>query len=228
VFNKVDILSVSIVLVSVPLELALRAHVSAGQAYAIAVLRLLRFARVVRLVRAFRLMMSTMRQLARPVLCFLALLLSVFYVFAVLGVQLFGGTLSPANPAVASSAYGIKNFYVLSFDNMRIAFATLFDQLVGNCWPIIVEAICASLGSRWPRVYFVLFRVVAVFIIANIVTAFIVDGYFVMYEQAKAAESKQRAGRGQPQEPSIGASSLATRRRMADRGLLSVYSAMFE
>lgn len=103
----------------------------------------------------------------------------MFYFFAILGMELFGGKLVASDPAVARSSYGLHDYYRIHFDDLPTSLVALFYLLVVNNWPILAEG-CVAATSRWARLYFLAFYVVAVLVVMNVFVAFVLDAYLTM------------------------------------------------
>ena len=96
------------------------------------------------------------------------------------GMELFSGRLTQADPAVVASAYGVNRYWVNNFDTLvrdasgsatavlhtatltgcgapqQSSIMVLFEQLVVNNWPIVMEG-CVAATTLWARVYFIFF-----------------------------------------------------------------------
>jgi len=114
-------------------------------------------------------------------------IVSVQYIFAIVGMELFAGRLDILNPDVAASAYGNDGFGTLSFDSLAESYVVLFYQLVVNNWVVIVDGLSAAFQSRWPRLYFILFYIVTVVIVLNMLLAFIIESFSIQKQRRERA-----------------------------------------
>ncbi|MCL2530249.1 MAG: ion transporter [Coriobacteriia bacterium] len=122
------------------------------------VLRVFRVLRVLRLISAFgplrKIVSSILRSL--PAISWtLLLMFIVFYVFAIMGVHLFG----PELPE--------------KFATLGAAFATLFELTTLSNWQNVVFPLTEQ--SPWAWVYFLTFMLSASFILINVILGIVVD-----------------------------------------------------
>ena len=86
--------------------------------------------------------------------------------------EFFSNILVPTDPYVASSSYGVLNYYANNFDNLARAFVTLFEQMVVNNWPIVMEGVVAATQNWVSRFFFILFYVSTVMIVLHAIICF--------------------------------------------------------
>jgi hypothetical protein len=79
----------------------------------------------------------------------------MFYVFALIGMHLFAGKLSPEN-VPSDSLYASADYFAMNFDNFGNAMLTLFALLVVNNWFVIMDG-AVRVTDRYSRVYFLVF-----------------------------------------------------------------------
>lgn len=103
------------------------------------------------------------------------MLFLVYYVFAMLGIEFFGGHITLDNPALKGTGYADANYFTLNFNDFASAMATLFVLMVVNNWFVIAAAFMKTSGSWWPAAYFVSFFVICNLIVLNILMALILD-----------------------------------------------------
>lgn len=125
-------------------------------------------------------------------------LLSAFYAFAIIGNDTFAHQLTPSNPDVARSSYGVDNYYALNFDSLPRATVALYYLLVVNNWPVLADGCEAAVG-QWSRLYFLAWYLVAVTVILNVFVAFLIDVYLL----AAAAQRRYYRGELEPWERSM-------------------------
>jgi hypothetical protein len=103
-------------------------------------------------------------------------LLAVFFFYAHLGVFVFGGKVYPEylllkvdNIEKLPIVEGFNNF-----NDFPSAFITLFELIIVNNWAVTTE-IHVLATSKWARLFFLTFWLVAVIIALNLLVAFILD-----------------------------------------------------
>lgn len=142
----------------------------------IRILRVLRVFRVLRLVSAFKEIRIIVQAIGKaiPGMAWTAfLLLIVYYIFAVIGTDLYG----QAQPEY--------------FGNLGASFFTLFQTMTLDDW---AAGIARKLIVTHPGaiVYFVLYVIISAFIIVNIVLGIIVDVFESTRKAEKEADRKER------------------------------------
>lgn len=138
----------------------------------------------------------------------LKLLFCVCYVFALIGMALYGGMINtdPDRPEYAKlveSDYYDSLYAPLNFNDLWSSFVLLFGVLVVNNWWVLADGPIAVAGKS-ARLYFIAFYCVAVLICANLVTAFVIDAFLAEYERAKKKEDDEDQPKGLAvQHPSL-------------------------
>jgi len=129
-------------------------------------------------IKTMRIIIETMRNLSGPLLHLSGVLFTIFYVFTLTGMILFGGKVQKNLPALSNDT-GVPDIYhLMNFNDMLSSFVTLFALMVVNNWMIQVQMFVNIMGgNRWYRLFFILFYYCAVITGINIVVAFAIDMY---------------------------------------------------
>ncbi|XP_062845823.1 two pore segment channel 3 [Trichomycterus rosablanca] len=157
------------------------------------ILRVLRLIRVVDTIQRFRAIINTLIKIGAPILTFGQLILVVYYIFAMVGMELFKGKVQffgadstdPAreycgNLRLNGSAFARNNYCKNNFNDVVSSFILLLELTVVNQWHVLTGGFTAvTHGSA--RIFFILFHIVVVIIIINIFVAFILEAFFVEY-----------------------------------------------
>ncbi|XP_037390148.1 two pore segment channel 3 isoform X2 [Pygocentrus nattereri] len=162
------------------------------------ILRVLRLIRVVDTIPSFRAIISTLIKIGPPMLTFGQLILVVYYIFAMVGMELFKGKVQffdtgsedPAqeycgNPMLKGSAFARNNYCKNNFNDVVSSFILLLELTVVNQWHVLTGGFTAVTHIS-ARIFFVLFHIVMVIIIINIFVAFILEAFFVEYMVGKS------------------------------------------
>uniref|UniRef100_A0A8C9SMN8 Two pore segment channel 3 n=1 Tax=Scleropages formosus TaxID=113540 RepID=A0A8C9SMN8_SCLFO len=156
------------------------------------ILRVLRLLRVVDSIKRFRAIINTLVKIGPTILTFGQLILVVYYIFAMVGMELFKGKItyfensaSPGseycgNPLLKGSAFAKNNYCKNNFNNVWSSFVLLVELTVVNQWHDILFLTNAS-----ARIFFVIFHILVVIIIINIFVAFVLEAFFVEYTFSK-------------------------------------------
>ncbi|XP_054635680.1 two pore segment channel 3 isoform X2 [Dunckerocampus dactyliophorus] len=161
------------------------------------ILRVLRLVRVVDSIKRFRTIINTLIRIGPAILTFGQLILVVYYIFAMVGMELFKGKVKfyedESNPAKAycgnlllkGSAFAQLNYCKNNFNNVVSSFILLLELTVVNQWHVLSNGF-ATVTHVSARIYFVLFHIVVVIIIINIFVAFVLEAFFVEYSVDKS------------------------------------------
>ena len=74
--------------------------------------------------------------------------------YAIIGMELFGSRWNvtkleyPYNKQLNESSYVLSDYQNNNFDSLQNSFVTLFEQMVVNNWPIVMEG-CVAATSYW-------------------------------------------------------------------------------
>ncbi|KAI1896962.1 hypothetical protein AGOR_G00100300 [Albula goreensis] len=160
------------------------------------ILRILRLIRVMDSIQRFRTIINTLIKIGPTILTFGQLILVVYYIFAMVGMELFkgrvkffeSGSTDPqhefcGNPLLKGTDFAELNYCRNNFNDIISSFILLLELTVVNQWHDILYE--TSLGAH-ARIFFVLFHVVVVIIIINIFVAFVLEAFFVEYTVAKS------------------------------------------
>lgn len=146
----------------------------------VTIFRLIRILRLLRVLRSVRVELRVVSKLAPLFSRFFGVLFFFYYVFAVVGMEIFAGTMHYKIPAVADSSYGLAQYYMNRFDNVYLTFMTLFELMVVNNWNIIMEGYVAATETEWSRAYFIAWFLVIVVVVMNVCAGFIIDAYTML------------------------------------------------
>lgn len=124
---------------------------------------LLRVGRILRLLLRFkhyRLLAVTYFNLLPIFVRLAGVIFMIYYIFALIGMDTFGGLIWLGNPDLNGTAFAGGRYEVLNFNDFSSAMLTLFALMVVNNWFVITEGFIA-VTSEWARLYFVVFWFVA-------------------------------------------------------------------
>eukprot|EP00944_MAST-04C_sp_MAST-4C-sp1_P012833 g12833.t1 len=205
-FNRIDFFTVQLSLMILLYD-AIFQHTKkdddGGSPKQLAIAALL--ARLVRILRimdnnaAFRRLTGTIIHVIPALWRFFGILFIVMYMFAILGMECFGHTLKVEHfggdktkiETFKNSSYFRLNYHENNFDDFPHAMVTLFEQMVVNNWPIVMEGAMASNG--WvASIYFIAFYLVCVVCIMNVLVAFLIDAYQTKEVLARAKSTKNK------------------------------------
>ncbi|XP_047222542.1 two pore segment channel 3 [Girardinichthys multiradiatus] len=160
------------------------------------ILRVLRLIRVVDRIERFRAIINTLIRIGPAILTFGQLILVVYYIFAMVGMELFKNKLkfyedlsNPkstycGNPLLKGSTFAQLGYCKNNFNNVVSSFILLLELTVVNQWHVLGTGF-ATVTHKSALIFFVLFHVMVVIIIINIFVAFVLEAFFVEYSVGK-------------------------------------------
>jgi two pore calcium channel protein, plant len=118
------------------------------------------------------------------------------YIFAVLGMHLYGGmiTRDPNNRLsllLLNTDFSASEYWANNFNDMLGGMNVLFNLLVVNNWFVCEEGYEAVTQAKWVRLFFLSFHVIGVILVNNLVIAFIINKFL-----QQMAHSKQESAVG--------------------------------
>ncbi|KAM4603839.1 two pore segment channel 3 [Polymixia lowei] len=162
------------------------------------ILRVLRLIRVVDSIKRFRTIINTLIKIGPTILTFGQLIIVIYYIFAMVGMELFKGRIQFFNasstepdkafcgdPRLKDSEFAKLNYCKNNFNNVVSSFILLVELTVVNQWHVLSGGFTAV--THWTaRLFFILFHIVVVIIIINIFVAFVLEAFFVEYTVDKS------------------------------------------
>mmetsp|Transcript_34366 Transcript_34366/g.60229 ORF Transcript_34366/g.60229 Transcript_34366/m.60229 type:complete len:654 (-) Transcript_34366:1428-3389(-) len=115
-------------------------------------------------------------------------LMTLFYLYCLLGIEIYGGKIYSENPDLYNDSNINIIYTYINFNDFANGTMTLFMILVESNWNVI-ENMFEQVTNSWTRLYFTSFLIFGVFIALNLMVAFILDIFDTQteYEKSKAA-----------------------------------------
>ncbi|XP_051802167.1 two pore segment channel 3 [Acanthochromis polyacanthus] len=161
------------------------------------ILRVLRLIRVVDSIKRFRTIINTLIRIGPAILTFGQLIIVVYYIFAMVGMELFKGKVKfyedagdPAkeycgNRLLNGTAFAQLNYCKNNFNNVVSSYILLVELTVVNQWHVLSSGF-ATVTHVSARIFFVIFHIMVVIVIINIFVAFVLEAFFVEYSVDKS------------------------------------------
>ncbi|XP_077522773.1 uncharacterized protein LOC144133504 isoform X2 [Amblyomma americanum] len=192
-WNVFDVVIIGSALIGTLYEVAIGAS-NASRTLTLDILLVLRVLRLVKLIRnfkKFRGIINTITNLGPSILTFGGVLFAVYYVYAVIGMELYRDKIAfyggynetvkyCGNPKLQKSAFYAAGYCKNNFNDIFSSFVVLFELMVVNQWHILTEGF-VHVTSKAARLYFLLFHLSCVVIVLNIFTAFVLEAFLLEY-----------------------------------------------
>uniref|UniRef100_A0AAQ4Q8Z5 Voltage-dependent calcium channel alpha-1 subunit IQ domain-containing protein n=1 Tax=Gasterosteus aculeatus aculeatus TaxID=481459 RepID=A0AAQ4Q8Z5_GASAC len=186
-----------------------------GMSFGISVLRALRLLRIFKITKywaSLRNLVVSLMSSMKSIISLLFLLFLFIVVFALLGMQLFGGR------------FIFEDYTPTNFDTFPAAIMTVFQILTGEDWnEVMYDGIRSQGGVQygmWSSIYFIVLTLFGNYTLLNVFLAIAVDNLANAQELTK--EPEERAGAADEQ-PLKGPSAFVTRRERRRKVHMSVW-----
>ncbi|MEE6498989.1 hypothetical protein FKM82_003272 [Ascaphus truei] len=154
-----------------------------------------RFLRIIPNMKVMVLVAGTLLDLVKNLRAFAGILVVVYYVFAIIGIDLFRGVLpSPGN--ASNSTNGTRDnetlqcgtfeqleYWPNNFDDFAAALVTLWDVMVVNNWQVFLDAF-SRYTTPWSKLYFVAWWLVSSVIWVNLFVALILENFIHKWDHS--------------------------------------------
>eukprot|EP00116_Pleurobrachia_bachei_P001805 sb/3462067/ len=151
-------------------------------------LRVMRLLRLLGSIKQTKEIINTIFQIVPSCLSYCALLVLIYYAYAIVGMELFSGLITNTsapncgNSDLNGTDFAGDGYCYINFNSFLSALLTLWAMTLVNQWHVIAGGHIAMAGSKWYRLYFLSFHVTAVLIVLNIFLAFIIEAFMLQLE----------------------------------------------
>uniref|UniRef100_A0A3B5AKX1 Voltage-dependent R-type calcium channel subunit alpha-1E-like n=1 Tax=Stegastes partitus TaxID=144197 RepID=A0A3B5AKX1_9TELE len=197
-----------------------------GMSFGISVLRALRLLRIFKITKywaSLRNLVVSLMSSMKSIISLLFLLFLFIVVFALLGMQIFGGR------------FNFEDYTPTNFDTFPAAIMTVFQILTGEDWNEVMYSGIRSQGGvesgMWSSIYFIVLTLFGNYTLLNVFLAIAVDNLANAQELTKDEEEEelfnQRYARGRDgaadERPLNGSSAFSNRRERRRKVNMSVW-----
>ncbi|XP_032270432.1 two pore calcium channel protein 2 isoform X2 [Phoca vitulina] len=155
-----------------------------------------RFLRIIPSMKLMAVVASTILDLIRNMRAFGGILVVVYYIFAIMGINLFrgvivapgNGSLAPDNSSATCGSFEQLEYWANNFDDFAAALITLWNVMVVNNWQVFLDAYRRYSGP-WSKIYFVLWWLVSSVIWVNLFLALILENFLHKWDRRSHLQS---------------------------------------
>uniref|UniRef100_A0A670IDN3 Two pore segment channel 2 n=1 Tax=Podarcis muralis TaxID=64176 RepID=A0A670IDN3_PODMU len=142
-----------------------------------------RFLRIIPNIKFMSLVASTLLDLVKNIRSFAGILVVVFYAFAIVGMELFRGAITPTgsisgvnatNATLQCGTFEQLQYWPNNFDDFAASLVTLWDVMVVNNWQVFLDAY-SRYSSPWSKLYFVSWWLISSVIWVNLFIALLLE-----------------------------------------------------
>ncbi|KAL1788395.1 two pore calcium channel protein 2 [Sigmodon hispidus] len=143
-----------------------------------------RFLRIIPYMKPMAMIASTVLALIQNLRAFGGILVVAYYVFAIIGINLFRGVILPPgnsslvaeNSSAPCGSFEQLDYWSINFDDFAAAVITLWNVMVVNNWQVFLDAYRRYSGP-WSILYFVLWWLVSSVIWTNLFLALLLENF---------------------------------------------------
>uniref|UniRef100_A0A665WSY3 Calcium channel, voltage-dependent, R type, alpha 1E subunit b n=1 Tax=Echeneis naucrates TaxID=173247 RepID=A0A665WSY3_ECHNA len=189
-----------------------------GMSFGISVLRALRLLRIFKITKywaSLRNLVVSLMSSMKSIISLLFLLFLFIVVFALLGMQLFGGR------------FIFEDYTPTNFDTFPAAIMTVFQILTGEDWNEVMYNGIRSQGGvqygMWSSIYFIVLTLFGNYTLLNVFLAIAVDNLANAQELTKVCKEAEAATGAADEQPLNGSNAFANRRERRRKVNMSVW-----
>ncbi|KAM8895028.1 two pore channel protein 2 isoform 2-T2 [Spinachia spinachia] len=158
-----------------------------------------RFLRIIPDIKLMALVASTLLDLLKNLRAFAGILMVVYYVFAVFGIWLFEGAITPpsemsvlsnasmenvtSNFSMECGTYEQLEYWPNNFDDFAAAIMLLYNVMVVNNWQAFLEAYSRH-TTDWSKIYFVCWWLTSSVMWVNLFVAVILENFIYRWDRS--------------------------------------------
>ncbi|XP_037608085.1 two pore calcium channel protein 2 [Sebastes umbrosus] len=158
-----------------------------------------RFLRIIPDIKLMALVASTLLDLVKNLRAFAGILLVVYYVFAVIGIWLFEGTIKPppdmsvisnssmenvtSNFSMECGTYEQLEYWPNNFDDFAASIILLYDVMIVNNWQAFMDAY-SRYTTEWSKIYFVCWWLTSSVMWVNLFVALILENFIYRWDRS--------------------------------------------
>uniref|UniRef100_A0A8C1EY17 Two pore segment channel 2 n=1 Tax=Cyprinus carpio carpio TaxID=630221 RepID=A0A8C1EY17_CYPCA len=145
-----------------------------------------RFLRIIPEIKLMAVVASTLVDLVKNLRAFAGILLVVYYVFAVLGIWLFQGAITPpSNMSMDCGTFEQLEYWPNNFDDFASSLVLLYNIMVVNNWHVFTDAY-TRYTTEWSLVYFVAWWLTSSVMWVNLFVALILENFTYKWDRSNA------------------------------------------
>ncbi len=155
------------------------------------ILIIFRLLRIVAHVKSLRILISIVMDLFKNLSGFAGLMVIIYYIFALLGMELFLDVDGPSSTKTPDGkdwgdkcgTYDNLHYYANNFHDFASSIVTLWDVMVVNNWFVFLDKFARdSMLGGWSKLYFIAWWLLAAIIGMNLFVSLLLDTFLLKWE----------------------------------------------
>jgi two pore calcium channel protein len=160
------------------------------------VLRLLRVLKTVKRLEEVKFLAATIIKIVNLSRDIMTLLSVIIFIFSQVSVQLFGGLLYQGNPKLKGTEYEEKEWYVLNYNDLLMAFAVYFVSLLVEFEPVFAEVLGKIERTQFQWTITLFYYLAACAVVFELVQAFTIETFVELWNKHRDSLKKQKERAG--------------------------------
>ena len=144
-----------------------------------------RMLRIIPQFKSVSFVFGTMIEIVKNLRAFAGIIIVIYYLFALFGMELFGRNHKLENDtspeAYVCGKYEQLEYYSYNFHDFASSLVILWNIMVVNNWSVFLDAFSRS-ATKWSQLYFVAWWLVAVIIIVNLFISLVIEVFLTRWE----------------------------------------------
>ena len=158
----------------------------------------LRILRILAHVQKLKMLTATIFELIRNLRGFSGIIFVIYYIFALLGMQLFMDVDGPSHDPdlqTKCGTYDNLRYFANNFHDFASSLVVLWDVMVVNNWFIFLDKYGTdSFLGNWSKLYFIAWWLVAVIIFVNLFISLVLETFLVKWEAVHRSQEENPPG----------------------------------
>lgn len=123
------------------------------------------------------------------------LLIVVYYIYAMIGQQWFGGLIYDSNPALVGTDFVANEYWSMNFNDFANSMVTLFVLMVINNWFVIAACYMKVSGQKYAAgAFFISFYIFVIMIVLNILMGLVLECNALVRDEMDREASGEAGG----------------------------------
>jgi two pore calcium channel protein 2 len=152
-----------------------------------------RLLRIIPQFRSVSFVFGTMIEILKNLRAFSGIIVVIYYLFALLGMELFGENYKLENlnssRVHTCGLYENSLYYSYNFHDFASSLVILWNIMVVNNWYVFLEAFSFA-ATKWSQLYFIAWWLIAVIITVNLFVSLVIDVFLTRWEVYQANKKR--------------------------------------
>ena len=154
----------------------------------------LRLLRVIPLIPSVTIVFGTMVDILKNLRAFAGIIVVIYYLFALLGMEIFGNNHFFQNSSYnVCDSYEANEYFAYNFHDFAASLVLLWNIMVVNNWHIFLDAFSRA-ASKWSQIYFIVWWLVSVIVTVNLFVSLVIEVFLMRWEVCNSMVKKKHGG----------------------------------